>query len=87
MPDKVKAAFEVVEPTEVPNRTTGQGRPMSPITLALLDGKTIFVVGERDWAFRKTLSSRGRRLHTRRAERDGVKGVYLWTEEIKVEGV
>lgn len=75
--------FMVVEHSEVPDRVSGNhGRPFSPLTVALLAGNTIWVAKEGDWAFRKTLNAHGKRLRTRRAERDGVKGMYLWTEEL-----
>ena len=77
------AKYIVVERSEVPARRDAIGRPIGEMTQALIDGKIIFIPRVGDVSFRKTLSKYGRRLRTRVADREGVRGTYLWAEEIE----
>jgi hypothetical protein len=79
-----------VDPTEVPLRTNG-GRQPSELTMALIDGKTIFVA---DWTPKNAgalrakgsyLRRRGYKVHTRYGERNGRSGLFLWADKERVE--
>lgn len=80
----MKHEFVVVPDEERPPR--GSGRAPSELSLIFATGKTIFVPymaasmtgGLR--SKRAYLTVRGFKVFSRKAERDGVTGVYLWAE-------
>lgn len=78
--------FVVVEHSEVPEGPAGRGG-LSPASIVLLEGKTIFIEGERSRSarFARMAKPRGYRVRTRAAERSGKKGVYVWLEETASE--
>jgi len=57
-------------------------RPYSPVTRALLDGNTVFLVGRNSYNT-KTFTGHGKRLRSSRGERNGTSGVYIWLEDLK----
>lgn len=73
---KKELSFIEVERSEVPERG-----PQTAAARALLDGKTIWIEGtghaNRYAGMAKT---RGYRIRSRTAEREGVMGTYLWVE-------
>lgn len=64
----------------------GKGRrPTSPVTIALLDGKTLwFPNTDKVYVSVSTLRARGLSLHRRSGDLDGVSGFYVWADK-KVE--
>jgi hypothetical protein len=65
-----------------PKGRGGSGRP-KPLSLALASGAMVFVAATKNpvnnWARGTYLY--GYRVHQRAAERDGVRGFYLWAEK------
>ncbi len=83
MPIKKNLEFTVVDHSEVPEGSTGRGQ-LSPASLALLDGQTIFISGNgnRSARFTKMAKPRGYRVRTRIGERGGKRGTYIWLETL-----
>lgn len=74
--------FEVVDPSEVPEGRPGRGQ-LSPASLALLEGKTIFMGGRNRAArFASMAKPRGFKVRTRAGKRGGAEGVYIWLEAV-----
>ena len=83
------AEFEIVKPEEVP-AGRGGGRPPSELSLVLERGETVFVPGlRRNPMPTRTsyLAAHGFVVHTRRGERNGTEGLYLWAERPDTEAV
>lgn len=64
------------------------GRPNDPSSVAgrLRAGEVLWLPGGEEpkvSGYRTTLKPRGFRLVTRRGERDGVKGIYMWAEKVE----
>jgi hypothetical protein len=78
--------FETLSDAEaltVRENSSGTGkRPYSPVTKALLEGDTIFLVGRMSYNT-KTFNGKGKRLRSSRGERNGQTGVYIWLEDLK----
>lgn len=78
--------FDVLNETEAAtiraNASTNGKRPYSPVTKALLEGQTVFLVGRSSYNT-KTFTKLGKRLRTSRGQRNGRDGTYLWLEDIK----
>lgn len=62
------------------NASTNGRRPYSPVTKALLEGQTVFLIGRTSYNT-KTFAALGKRLRTARGERNGRSGTYLWLED------
>ena len=79
--NKTNLDFIEVSREEVPEGSTGRGQ-LSPASLALLDGKTIWMAGDRNRSarFARMAKPRHLRVRTRVGERDGTKGTYIWLE-------
>ena len=80
----VTAELEFIEVPheEVPEGRAGRGM-LSAASLALLDGKTIWMAGRNRAArFSRMAKPRGFRVRTRSAARDGQAGTYIWLESI-----
>lgn len=76
--------FIIVEHEEVPEGPGGRGA-LSPASMALLDGKTIFIEGDaRPGRFARMAKPRGFRVRTRSADRNGKHGLYVWLEDVAV---
>ncbi len=75
------ADFVIIDKSERP-----AGYRVSPLTLALLDGETLFLSIEKGRALggssARTLKTRGLRLVTRALTRDGIQGMAAWAEPI-----
>lgn len=74
--------FEVVPDTERRPKANS-GRQPSALSVALVEGKTVFVPHYGDTRFlgrSSYLRNRGYRVVSRKGERDGIPGVYLWAE-------
>lgn len=87
MPTKKQTLdFVEVDPSEVPEGHAGRGQ-LSPASLALLDGKTIWMVGDKNRSarFARMAKPRGMRVHTRVGERDGSRGTYIWLERVDAD--
>lgn len=87
MPTGKKATldFEIVDPSEIP---PGRQRAdaLSPASLALLEGKRIFMKGpNRAQRFGPMAKARGFRVRTRVGERGGDKGTFIWLESREAE--
>jgi hypothetical protein len=77
--------FVVVDHAEVPEGGNGRGQ-LSAASLALLEGKTIFMDGRnRSARFSRMANTRGFRVRTRTGERKGSKGTYVWLEPLDNE--
>lgn len=67
-------------------RAPAPGRPLAPWSVAVLEGRTVFLTGAArsrvgdSWG---TFRRRGFRLLTRVHEQDGVKGVLVWAEKVE----
>lgn len=64
----------------------GGGRPLAAWSVAVLEGRTVFLTGAQrsgvgdSWG---TFRRRGFQLQTRRHEQDGVKGLLVWAEKVE----
>lgn len=78
--------FLIVDPSEVPEGPAGRGA-LSGASLALLEGNTIFIEGERNRSarFARMAKPRGFRVRTRTSLRNGKQGVYVWLERMDDE--
>lgn len=78
--------FEVLDKTEATDiheaASTNGHRPLSPITKALLEGQTVFLIGKGSYGT-KTFEKMGKKLKSMRGERNGKNGVYVWLVEIE----
>lgn len=73
--------FTVVDRSEVPEATRSGRGQLSPASLALLDGKTIWVEGKnRGTRFTQMARPRGFRVRTRSGARGKKAGTYVWLE-------
>jgi hypothetical protein len=84
------AEFEIVKPEEVPAGRHGGGRLPLELSLVLERGETVFVPGlRRNPMPTRTsyLAVRGFAVHSRRGERNGTAGIYLWAERPDTEAV
>lgn len=75
--------FEIVPAEERPaTRRVGPGP--AAISLALVAGHTVFIVGKRPVSLTSSRSSyaarRGYRIHVGMGERNGVQGYYAWAD-------
>ena len=64
-------------------RGRGPGRRRDPLTVALIEGHTVFMAGVRsDKSASRftTVRKAGYRIRARNGERDGVAGSYVWAE-------
>ena len=74
--------FEVLSPEEAAMvRAMREGRKRLGITASLIGGETIWVPHRRVQSYYGPVSAKGYRMHSQSAERDGVKGAYLWAEK------
>lgn len=75
--------FVVVDHAEVPEGPAGRGA-LSEASMALLDGKTIWMEGDNNHSarFARMAKPRGFRVRTRTADRSGKRGVYAWLEPL-----
>lgn len=82
---KVADEFDVLTADEAlairANASTNGKRPYSPVTKALIEGQTVFLVGRNSYNT-KTFTKLGKRLHTARGERNGREGVYIWLADV-----
>lgn len=88
MPRTTKTTLDFVEvdPSEVPPGGPGRGQ-LSGASQALLDGKTIWMVGDKNRSarFARMAKPRGFRVRTRTGERGGSRGTYIWLEALDAE--
>lgn len=76
--------FEVLSPEEAAMvRAMRNGSKHIGITDALVGGATVWFPHRRVSNYYGSVSAKGYRLHARWAERDGVKGAYLWAEKVE----
>ncbi len=76
--------FEVLSPEEAAMvKAMRDGRQRIGVTQALIGGATIWFPRRTVNNFYRMLAARGYQLHTRYAEKDGVKGTYLWAEKVE----
>ena len=54
------------------------GRPRSPMTLELLDGKTVFMPGAKQTSYSGLAARYGKRSNTRVVDLDGESGLLIW---------
>ena len=54
------------------------GRPQSPMTLELLDGRTVFLPGAKQTSYSGLASRYGKRSNTRVVDLDGESGLLIW---------
>lgn len=84
MAKAIQNSFVIVDPAEVPDGPAGRGA-LSPASEALLDGKTIFIEGQRSRSarFTRMAKPRGFKVRTRSGEHDGKAGVYVWLDAVE----
>ena len=74
--------FEVLSPEEAAMvRAMRDGRMKLGITEALIGGETLWVPHRKVSNYYPMARNRGYQLRVRYAERDGVKGCYVWAEK------
>lgn len=82
---KLPDEFDVLDEKEAKaiqeNASNNGRRPYSPVTKALLEGQTVFLVGRGSFNT-KTFTKFGKRLRTNRGIRNEREGTYLWLEPV-----
>lgn len=83
---KASVDFVEVDHSEVPEGSPGRGH-LSAASLALIDGKTIWMEGEKNRSarFARMAKPRGFRVRTRVGEHGGKRGIYVWLEPLAQE--